>query len=146
MTYIPNTGDKVTLIRENEWTIKDGLELGKTYSVKDTDAGPAPCLTVREGKGPYWFPTHFVKPAKVIKEGEDMTAEELIDSMYEKVDHSTIQCGGTIVRKAKRRDSNGNQQYIIAYAGSTVKNCAVRREDIPALVAGLLDIYDKRVI
>lgn len=150
MTHIYKPGDKVKLIRETEWTRQDRLELGKIYTVRDADemsGGFTETLTVQEGPMHYWFPVRCVEPAKTSLKGEDMTsAEELINSMYEKVSHSTIQCGGTIVRKAKRRDSNGNQQYIIAYAGSTVKNCAVKREDIPALVAGLLDIYDKRVI
>lgn len=52
-------------------------------------------------------------------------------------------CGATVVEKSKRRNPAGNTQYCIRYADSKQKLGVVAREDIPSLVAALLDVYDR---
>ena len=61
--------------------------------------------------------------------------------MYSNIMGQGIVCGDTEIRAAKRR-RKGEQQYVISYTGSKVRNGVVKHSDIPALVAALLDIYD----
>ena len=70
--------------------------------------------------------------------GETMNPKDL----YRHTHDGVVLCGSTVVEQAKRR-KDGEAQFIIRYEGSSVKNGAVKRSDIPALVAALLDVYDR---
>lgn len=53
-------------------------------------------------------------------------------------------CGLSEIRKAKRRHRDGSEQYVISYEGRT-PNAVVRKQDIPNLLVGLMEVMDGKL-
>jgi len=94
-------------------------------------------------KGRNWvFNTEELRIINYKGVNTEMTTKMNTAELYEGTEHGKL-CGETLVRKCQRR-KGGEEQYSIQYAGGPITSGSVKRKDIPAVVAALLDCMEDK--